>query len=220
MDSANRRFSYISTSWGVQKINCNEPKNAGYYCMKMDKMEERFNGLLVIEPMVIDDPRGFFMETYSRQRYREIGIEAEFVQDNHSLSLRKGTLRGMHYQLNPKAQSKLIRVVRGSVLDVAVDIRRGSPTFGKYLTLVLSAENKRQLYMPGGFAHGICSLADETEVIYKVDKYYAPEMDRSFRWDDPEIGIEWPVVDPILSERDRQAPSFADAEMNFEYEAN
>jgi len=184
----------------------------------MNAIQKKLNGLLVLEPMIFADNRGFFMESYSRSKYNEIGIGQEFVQDNHSLSLVEGTVRGLHYQLNPKAQSKLIRVVRGETLEVAVDIRRGSPTFGQHFTVVLSAENKRQFYIPRGFAAGFCCLTPEAEVLYKVDEYYTPEMERSFRWDDPDIGIDWPVESPVLSERDRQAPLFADAEMNFVYE--
>jgi dTDP-4-dehydrorhamnose 3,5-epimerase len=168
---------------------------------------------------VFVDNRGFFMECYVREKFMKLGITAEFLQDNHSLSNEKGTVRGMHYQMNPKAQSKLVRVVRGEILNVVVDIRKGSPTFGQWFGVNLSAENKRQLFIPKGFANGYCTLTELTEVCYKVDEYYAPNFDRAFRWDDPQVAIDWPVADPALSGRDRTAPAFADADNNFEYEA-
>ena len=175
-------------------------------------------GVFLIEPGAIDDNRGFFMECYVRRRFEEAGIAADFVQDNHSLSHSRGTVRGMHYQLNPKAQAKLIRVVRGEILNVVVDIRKGSPAFGRWESAVLSADNRKMLYVPKGFANGYCTLKADTEVCYKVDEYYAPEFDRTFRWDDPDIGIEWPVTDPILSERDRAAPPLTRVENNFTFE--
>ncbi len=159
------------------------------------------------------------MEYYVRDKFRKLGIKTEFVQDNHSLSIKRGTVRGMHYQMNPKAQSKLVRVVRGEIVNVVVDIRRGSPTFGQWLSVGLSSENKRQLFIPRGFANGYCTLAEQTEVCYKVDEYYAPNFDRAFRWNDSQVAIDWPVNEPVLSERDRNAPAFADAENNFEYGA-
>ena len=177
-----------------------------------------FEGVLLIEPVVKDDNRGFFMECYVRKEFEKFGITAEFVQDNHSLSTSKGTIRGMHYQVNPKAQSKLVRVVRGEILNVVVDIRRGSPTYGQWQGFDLSAANKKLLFIPKGFANGYCTLVDDTEICYKVDEYYSPEFDRAFRWNDPQINIEWPVTDPILSDRDRQAPGLNGVENNFVYE--
>ena len=144
--------------------------------------------VLVIQPRVCEDPRGYFIETYSAQRYRDAGIASPFVQDNESCSM-KGVLRGLHYQKPPCAQAKLVRVIRGAVLDVAVDIRRSSPTFGKYVTAQLSAENKRQLFIPHGFAHGFLVLEDNTIFSYKCDNYYAPQHECGIRWDDPTINI-------------------------------
>ncbi|UCE23939.1 MAG: dTDP-4-dehydrorhamnose 3,5-epimerase [Candidatus Zixiibacteriota bacterium] len=179
-----------------------------------------FEGVLLIEPVVIDDNRGFFMECYVRKEFEKFGITAEFVQDNHSLSTAKGTIRGMHYQIHPKAQSKLVRVVKGEILNVVVDIRKGSPSYGKWLGHDLSAANKKLLFIPKGFANGYCTMADDTEICYKVDEYYAPEFDRAFRWNDPQIKIDWPLSDPILSERDRQAPDLSGVENNFVYEGS
>ena len=166
----------------------------------------------IIEPRVFGDERGFFMETYSARAFAEFGIERAFVQDNHSLS-RKGTLRGLHYQLkNP--QAKLCRVVRGAVWDVAVDIRRGSPTFGQHVAALLSATNKRSIYVPRGFAHGFLVLSDEAEFLYKCDALYAPGDEYSVRWDDADLKINWPLQEheiaaPLLSEKDQNAPRLA-----------
>lgn len=167
-------------------------------------------GVLVIEPRVFHDERGFFLETYHSRRYAEIGIEDEFVQDNHSRSVR-GSLRGLHYQLG-RPQAKLCRVVQGEVFDVAVDIRRGSPTFGRWFGVVLSAENHRQIYVPRGFAHGFMVLSETAEFLYKCDDYYSPTDERGIAWDDPEIGIAWPEigVEPTLSGKDRGQPRLAD----------
>ena len=166
----------------------------------MNVFESDLQGVLIIEPEVIGDRRGFFLETYHARRYAEAGVPEPFVQDNHSRSA-PGTLRGLHYQLT-KPQGKLVRCVRGAIFDVAVDIRRGSPTFAQWVGVELSAENKRQLYMPPGFAHGFCVPEEESEVEYKCTDYYAPEDERGIIWNDPTIAIEWPVTDPILSEKD------------------
>ncbi|QND52047.1 dTDP-4-dehydrorhamnose 3,5-epimerase [Phyllobacterium sp. 628] len=173
------------------------------------------DGVLEITPKKFGDDRGFFSETYNAARFTEAGLNLTFVQDNHSLSAAKGVLRGLHYQLSPRAQDKLVRVVRGSIVDVAVDIRKGSPTFGQWLALELSAHKWNQILVPKGFAHGFMTLEENTEVVYKVTDYYSPEHDRSIRFDDPQIGIEWPIAaDQIqLSEKDRAAPSLADAEV-------
>jgi len=167
----------------------------------------------LITPVKHGDSRGFFSETYNRSDLAAAGITTEFVQDNHSLSGPRGTLRGLHYQLPPFAQDKLLRVVRGSVLDIAVDLRSGSPTFGRHVSVVLSAENWTQVLVPAGFAHGFCTLEPDTEVIYKVSDYYAPEHDRGLLWNDPDLGIEWPVgaEDALLSDRDRKHPRLRDA---------
>jgi dTDP-4-dehydrorhamnose 3,5-epimerase len=157
------------------------------------------------------DARGFFSETYNRRDFAALGIALEFVQDNQALSGPAGTVRGLHYQLTPAAQSKLVRVTRGRIFDVAVDIRRGSPTFGKFASSELSADEWNQLYIPAGFAHGYCTLTPDTEVIYKVSDYYMPAHERAIRWNDPAIGIPWPIGEAaaIISDRDRQCPLLA-----------
>ncbi len=175
-------------------------------------------GMLEIEPRVFSDPRGFFMETYNEALFHENGIKEEFRQDNLSLS-RKGTLRGLHYQLDPHAQGKLVRVFHGEVFDVGVDLRKNSPTFGKWHGATLTAENKKALFIPPGFAHGFIALTDDVQFSYKCTNLYAPGTDRDLRWNDPTIGIEWPMQpDPkLLSDKDANAPLLADAEYNFEY---
>ena len=150
-------------------------------------------GPLLITPKRFSDDRGFFSETYVQRVLEPHGIGAAFVQDNHSLSRLPGVLRGLHYQLPPKAQGKLVRVVRGSIFDVAVDIRRGSPDYGRHVSIVLSADNWRQLWVPVGFAHGFLTLEPDTEVIYKVTADYAPDLDRGIAWDDPDVGVAWPI---------------------------
>jgi len=175
-------------------------------------------GLILVEPDVYVDARGFFIESFNLERWRSFGIQCNFVQDNHSLSIEAGVLRGLHYQLNPKSQTKLVRVTAGAIYDVAVDIREGSPTFGQWQGFVLSASNKRQLLIPKGFAHGFCTLVPHTEVQYKVDEYYAPEYDRGIAWDDPALGIDWPTTQPILSAKDEGHPVLANADHNFVYE--
>jgi dTDP-4-dehydrorhamnose 3,5-epimerase len=178
----------------------------------------KLDGVIVIEPTVFGDRRGWFMETYSYSQYKESGFDLNFVQDNHSFSAVKGTLRGLHYQLNPKAQSKLVRCTKGSIFDVAVDIRNGSPTYGQWFGIELSAENKKQLLVPKGFAHGFMTLTNDVEVQYKVDELYSPENDRGIIWNDPSINIQWPIdITPILSEKDEKAPLLIDAENNFSY---
>ncbi|KXF76579.1 dTDP-4-dehydrorhamnose 3,5-epimerase [Paramesorhizobium deserti] len=173
------------------------------------------DGVLEITPRKFGDARGFFSETYNKSSFTEAGIDLEFVQDNHSYSAAKGVLRGLHYQLSPRAQDKLVRVVRGSILDVAVDIRRESPDFGKWVSLVVSAEKWNQILVPKGFAHGFVTLEDDTEVVYKVTDVYSPEHDRSIRYDDPAIGIEWPIAatEIQLSDKDRNAPLLSAAEV-------
>lgn len=166
----------------------------------------------VIVPDRFGDDRGFFSETYSRRNMADAGIEEEFVQDNHSLSALVGTVRGLHYQLPPFGQAKLVRVVRGAVVDVAVDIRRGSPTFGQHVAVTLSAAAWNQIYVPAGFAHGFCTLEPDTEVVYKVTAYYSRAHDRGISWNDPELGIAWPVESATaqLSDKDRNQPRLAD----------
>lgn len=164
-----------------------------------------------ILPSRFGDHRGFFSETYSQLAYANLGIEAVFVQDNHSLSAAVGTVRGLHFQVPPHAQAKLVRCGRGTVFDVAVDIRRGSPTYGRWAGFTLSAENGAQLYIPVGFAHGFATLEPDSEIIYKCSDYYAPETEGALRWDDSDIGIAWPLTAaPVLSEKDASAPLLAD----------
>ena len=170
----------------------------------MQFKETSLPGVLIVEPQVFGDDRGFFMETYHEAKFREGGIPQTFVQDNHSRSSR-GVLRGLHYQV-PKAQGKLVRVIRGSVFDVAVDIRKDSPHFGKWFGLELSEENKLQLWVPAGFAHGFAVLSDLADVTYKCTELYDAKGDRSILWNDPDIGIEWPVDAPLLSAKDAVAP--------------
>ncbi|GAC43808.1 dTDP-4-dehydrorhamnose 3,5-epimerase [Paenibacillus popilliae] len=173
------------------------------------------DGVLMLEPKVFEDGRGFFMESYHFEKWGASGIPQPFVQDNHSFSARAGTIRGLHYQLEPMAQTKLVRVLAGAIYDVAVDIRRGSPRFGQWIGVILSAANKRQLHIPPGYAHGLCTLVDDTEVMYKVDAHYAPEWDRGIRWDDPALGIPWPASSPIMSDKDKALPPLKDAETFF-----
>jgi len=182
----------------------------------MKVMETDLSGVLLIEPAVFGDHRGFFMESYNAQQFQEQGISTVFAQDNHSLSVEAGVLRGLHYQLHPHAQTKLVRVTSGAIYDVVVDIRRNSPTFGQWAGFTLSGENKMQLLIPQGFAHGFCTLIPHSEVLYKVDRYYSPEHDRGIAWDDPALNIQWPTVAPILSDKDRKHPLLAEAELNFE----
>ena len=172
----------------------------------MKATETNLKGVYIIEPKVFGDARGWFMESWSKQKFESIGINADFVQDNHSFSATKGTLRGLHYQINPMAQAKLLRCTKGSVFDVAVDIRKNSPQYAKWTGVVLSAENKKQLFIPRGFAHGFITLTDDVEVQYKADNYYAPHYDGNIRWDDPEIAIEWPLEPTVLSDKDKNAP--------------
>lgn len=188
---------------------------------------------MIVEPLAIPevklivpqrhgDARGFFSETYNRRALAAAGIEADFVQDNHSFSVEKGVVRGLHFQIAPHAQGKLVRVTRGSVFDVAVDIRSGSPTYGRHVSAILSAENWRQLWIPPGFAHGFCTLEKGTEFLYKVTGYYSPECDRGLAWDDPALAIAWPVEPDkaILSDKDRWHPLLKDMPVYFSYSAD
>lgn len=173
--------------------------------------------VLIIEPKVFGDHRGWFTETYSKEKFNELGVHIDFIQDNHSFSAQKGTLRGLHFQLNPKAQTKLVRCTKGKILDVAVDLRAGSPTYKEWITVELTEENKKQLLIPKGFAHGFLTLTDDVEVQYKVDEYYSPENDRSIRFDDPEIGVVWGIDSPILSDKDLNAPLLKESDANFKF---
>lgn len=185
----------------------------------MKATETELKGVFVLEPQVFGDARGWFMESWSQRKMHDAGIDVQFVQDNQSFSAQKGTLRGLHYQLNPMCQAKLLRCTRGKIFDVAVDIRKGSPQYGKWVGVELSAENKKQLFIPRGFAHGFITLTDDVEVQYKADNYYAPECDGNIRWDDPDIGVEWPLKPLILSEKDSKAPLLKErTNLNFVYE--
>ncbi|MEK4046465.1 dTDP-4-dehydrorhamnose 3,5-epimerase [Paenibacillus sp. FSL H8-0048] len=186
----------------------------------MKFIKTHLEDVLVVEPAVFGDHRGWFMETYSEAKFHEQELRYQFVQDNQSYSAVKGTLRGLHFQLNPKAQTKLVRCTRGSIFDVAVDIRQGSPSYGKWYGIELNAENKKQLLIPKGFAHGFMTLTEDVEVQYKCDELYAPECDGGILWNDPDIAIEWPIdVIPVLSAKDEQAPLLKDVKHNFVYQA-
>ena len=185
----------------------------------MKILETRLAGLLLIEPKRHGDHRGFFAETYSQRAYAALGVDATFVQDNNSVSAAVGTVRGLHFQAPPAAQAKLVRCGRGAIFDVAVDIRRGSPTYGRWAGYTLSAENGAQLYIPVGFAHGFATLEPDSEIIYKCSDYYAPETEGALRWDDPDIGIKWPLTSaPVLSEKDTTAPLLAGFNSPFTFE--
>ena len=164
-------------------------------------------GVVIIVPKVFGDARGFLMETFKRSEFEAAGLPVTLVQENHSLS-GAGTLRGLHYQRDPKAQGKLVRVIRGEIFDVAVDIRSGSLTYGQWVGVALSVDNRKSIYIPPGFAHGFCVISPEAEVIYKTTEEYAPDHEHGIRWDDPALGITWPVTSPNLSERDKHWPPF------------
>lgn len=185
------------------------------------KIEETsLPGVMILTPRRFEDARGFFCEVWNKQRLRENGLDFEFVQDNQSISRAIGVIRGLHAQAPPHAQDKLVRVGRGAVLDVAVDIRVGSPSFGKWVGVELSADNGRQLLIPKGFLHGFVTLSDEVELLYKCSDYYAPECEISVRFDDSHLGIDWGsrAASPILSDKDLEAPAFAEIESPFRYE--
>ena len=172
--------------------------------MKITKT--KLEGVVIIEPDVFGDNRGFFMESWNKKKMAEAGLGYDFVQDNHSKSTVKGTLRGIHFQKGDKAQAKLVRCVKGAVLDVAVDLRKNSPTFKQWVGVELSEENKKQLLIPRGFGHGFVTLTDDVEFLYKADNYYSPEADAGIRWNDPEINVEWGIENPILSDKDKRNP--------------
>ena len=185
--------------------------------MKITKLS--LQEVMLLEPIYFEDFRGYYCETYSQRTLTQLGIETVFVQDNHFLSLKKGTIRGIHFQNEPFSQAKLIRCTRGSMLDIAVDLRRGSPNYKRWESIILSAENRRQLYIPKGFGHCCMSLTDMTEGQYKVDELYYPEYDRAIAWDDPEIGIDYGIKSqiPIVSPKDSIAPKLSESDVNFIY---
>lgn len=170
--------------------------------------------VILVEAKSFPDERGFFLESFKESSFIENGINTKFVQDNFSHSS-KGVLRGLHYQKNPKAQAKLVIVLRGEIFDVAVDIRKNSPTYGKWISETLSAQNHKLLYIPEGFAHGYCVLSNEADIFYKVNQEYSPELDRGFIWNDPEVDIKWLIEQPLVSEKDLKLPSFKNADNNF-----
>ena len=183
----------------------------------MEKIATKLEGVYILEPKVFGDHRGYFMETYSEKVFRELGIDNVFVQDNESFTAQKGTLRGLHFQNDPMSQTKIVRVLQGAVMDVAVDLRKGSPTYLQWEAVELSEENKRMFYIPRGFAHGFLTLTDNVKFVYKVDNFYAPDCDRSIRFDDPQIGVTWGIKNPILSQKDLNAPLLRDSDCNFVY---
>ena len=175
-----------------------------------------------VTPQRFSDSRGWFCETWTRHRFESWGIVAEFCQDNHSLSRPAGTIRGLHFQRVPDAQAKLVRCLRGRVFDVAVDVRKASPTFGQWVSVELTAERGNQLFIPAGYAHAFLTLEDDCEVAYKVDAYYAPQSDGGIAWDDPDLAIDWPLdgLSPLLSEKDAKLPRLKDIDLDFPYDGN
>lgn len=181
----------------------------------MDVIQTKLDGVYILLPKVFGDHRGWFMESWSRRTMEEAGLFYDFVQDNHSMSAVRGTLRGIHFQRGDKAQAKLVRCVRGAVLDVSVDLRHDSPTYRQWVAVELSGENRKQLLIPRGFGHGFVTLTDDVEFLYKADQYYAPEADGGIRWNDPDIGVDWGVDQPILSEKDKKNPFLKELEPVF-----
>lgn len=189
--------------------------------MAYKKIETKLSEVVILEPQVFGDHRGWFMESWSEKNMRECDIDCYFVQDNHSYTANKGTIRGIHFQQYPMAQSKLVRVVRGAVIDVAVDIRKGSPTYGQWIAVELSSENKRQLFIPQGFGHAFLTITDDVEFCYKCDNPYSANCDRNILWSDPKINIDWKslglIGEPILSNKDANAPLLKDSDCNYVY---
>ena len=181
----------------------------------MEFIKTKIDGVVIVEPKVFGDHRGFFMESYSKREFEKAGLFYDFVQDNHSSSTVKGTLRGIHFQRGDKAQAKLVRCARGAVLDVAVDLRSTSPTYKQWVAVELSEENKRQLLIPRRMGHGFVTLTEEVDFLYRVDNFYAPEHEGGIRWDDPELKIEWGVENPVLSAKDQISPFLKDAVTDF-----
>jgi len=179
----------------------------------MELISTEIPDVKILTPKKFGDHRGFFSEVYNAQTLKDLGIAGDFIQDNHSLSAQKGVLRGLHYQVPPKSQAKLIRVLHGAILDIAVDIRKNSPTFGRHVAAVISSENWRQIFVPAGFAHGFVTLEPNTEVFYKVTEFYSPKHERGIRWNDPALGIDWGVDETtaVLSDRDKVHPLLRDA---------
>lgn len=186
--------------------------------MKITDLE--LDGVKIIEPKYFEDFRGYYCETYSKRTMHENGIDTVFVQDNHSFSCKKGIIRGIHFQINPKPQLKLVRCTRGRVMDYVVDLRKDSPNFKKWVGVELSAENRKQIFIPNGYGHAFITLEDNCEVQYKVDELYYPEYDRAIAWNDPDININWGTDNPIISEKDTKAPTLRESDVNFTLEGN
>lgn len=182
----------------------------------MNVIKTELEGVYILEPKVFGDARGWFTESWSKRTMEKAGLYYEFLQDNHSFSAQKGTLRGIHFQIDPFSQAKLVRCTKGAIFDVAVDLRKNSIGYKKWVMVELSEENKRQLLIPRGFGHAFLTLTDDVEFLYKADCYYNFESDRSIAWNDPDIGIKWPLTNPILSEKDKTAPLLKDSGVNFE----
>ena len=181
----------------------------------MKVIETEIKDLYMIEPQVFGDSRGWFMESWSQKKMEEKGLFYNFVQDSHSFSEKKGTLRGLHFQKGSSSQAKLVRCVKGAVFDVAVDLRKNSKTYKKWVGCILSEENKKQFLIPRGFAHGFLTLTDNVEFVYKADNYYDPQADRNIIWNDEEINIDWGIENPILSEKDKKAPKLSESDVDF-----
>lgn len=181
----------------------------------MNIIKTELADVLILEPKVFGDARGWFTESWSKRTMEAAGLFYNFVQDNHSFSAQKGVLRGIHFQQDPNSQAKLVRCINGAVLDVVVDLKKSSPTYKKWIAVELNEENKRQLLIPRGHGHAFLTLTDNVEFLYKADQYYSYECDRSIAWDDPDIAINWPIEDPILSEKDEKAPLLKDSDANF-----
>ncbi len=190
--------------------------------MAYTQIETILSGVVILEPQCFGDSRGWFMESWSVKNMKDCGIECNFVQDNHSFTAHKGTLRGIHYQQNPMAQAKLVRVIKGAVIDIAVDLRKGSPTYSQWVAVELSSENNRQLFIPQGYGHAFLTLTDNVEFCYKCDNLYNKECDRNIRWDDPQINIDWKSFGldcpPLLSDKDANAPLLIECDCNFFFE--
>lgn len=186
----------------------------------MNVIETELKDVYILDPQVFGDHRGWFMESWSEREMEAQGLHYNFVQDNHSYSAQKGTLRGIHFQKGNAAQAKLVRCIKGAVLDVAVDLRRGSPTYKKWVSVELSAENKRQLLIPRGFGHGFATLTDDVEFLYKADNFYAPETERCILWNDPDLAIDWKLQNPIIHPRDAEAIKLCNIDANFYYEVD
>lgn len=186
----------------------------------MEMEELSIPGASLIRPTRFEDHRGFFSEVYNRRALAEAGLDVEFVQDNHSLSRQRGTIRGLHFQVPPHAVDKLVRVLSGAIFDVVVDLRRGSPTYGKHVSLILSESSWEQLFVPSGCAHGFCSLEPDTQVFYKVSDYWYPDVDRGLAWNDPDLGIDWPIgeANVVVSEKDAGQPRLSELSNYFSYE--